>query len=74
MEQEIFGVIAVVFGSYLAIFSKREARGAIDFQNRKLGFNFGDRDVRYSRFLYLVGGILFVIWGLMVVSGTIELK
>jgi hypothetical protein len=74
MESIVVGTVSVIVGIALVVFNERFARFAMAEQNRVWGFHFGEREVRITRYIAVLCGLVFVILGVITVAGILPLS
>lgn len=67
-----YGLILVIVGILLVVFSDRASRYSIQSQNKTWGFHFGERERKFSRVLWILGGIVAFIMGILTLFGIIH--
>lgn len=68
MERVIAGMIAIVVGLAIIIFSKRFVRNSIEFQNKAFGFHFGDKEIKAGDRSAPFIGIAFIVMGILTLA------
>jgi hypothetical protein len=53
----VVGIIGIVVGVLLVVFRRPFARDAVSHQNDLLGFRFGERELRRTSYMAVLGGI-----------------
>lgn len=72
MGDILVGIMVIVVGVLMIRYRWQQSRHAMEFQNKVFGFNFGERDIRISTYIYIIGGIYSIAWGILVLTGVIK--
>ena len=73
-EVRLVDIIYIIAGSALIIFRSWLAERAIDFQNTVWGFNFGEREIKATKFGAIIGGLAFITFSLLSLFEVIQPK
>ena len=65
-KEHMAGIIAILAGSLIIVFRSWFANNIIEAQNRVWGYNFGEREIKASKFVAFLVGICAIVWGLLV--------
>lgn len=68
------GIVFIVVGLIVSIFSSPLSKGYIAFQNQQFGFKFGQREVKIGKLINIVVGMIFIIFGLLILANVIDQK
>lgn len=68
MTNIIVGIILIIIGLYSAIFSKKNAKGTVDFHYKLFKIRF---DEKFNEIGFLWGGISFVLVGIWMILSNI---
>lgn len=74
MKDIVVEIVSIIFGAFIVINRSQWSRKAIEFQNKKFGFHFGEKEVRATVFVYLLVGSAFIIMGILSIFGILEPK
>ena len=66
MNGAIVGILAIILGFCVVVFRKPFAREAIRQQNDFFGFRFGEREVRRTEYIAMLGGISSIGFGVYI--------
>ena len=69
-----WGLVFILSGAIVAIFNNPLARWYVAYQNQTFGFKFGKREVTVGRILNIIVGIIFIIFGTLIMTGIIEAR
>lgn len=73
-NEEGVGLLAIVVGCALVAFRKPFAREIIRDRNQRSGYNLGEREEKFGRYLIVVGGLCCVAWGALMLLGIWEIR
>lgn len=70
----VFSVFFALFGLAFTVFHDPLGRLAIAEQNRFWGFHFGEREIKGTQIGFLITGVCFLGFGILVIAGLIRFK
>lgn len=66
-------LFVIAMGIYAAAFSRQHSERNAAFNKKWFGMHIGPRSIEFSRIAFVLGGIAFVIFGLLLLVGIIDL-
>ena len=70
----IWGIAFILGGVILILFSKQLSKGHIFWQNSNYNFHFGKREIGIGKILNVGGGILFILVGILLMTGLLKTR
>lgn len=74
MKDIIIGIVLIVAGTSVIIRRSHWARKTIDDQNRIFGFHFGKKEIQVTRYVGILVGSGFIIFGILALAGIFDFK
>ncbi len=72
MKNIEIGIVMIAAGCALAIFREKFVRAAIQLQKENFGFKYQEKSIRRSILLAPVFGLLFVVYGILLLIGVVD--
>lgn len=69
MEDLLIGSIFVLAGIFTIAFRKKFVRYSTEYRNKYLGYNFGEKTIRFGTKFAVFLGLAIIIYGILIALG-----